>query len=223
MADGDFQTVSIYDPAIDISATSTEAFAAFLSGERRDTSLLTMREGEHATTYTLREIPDDVFDRFVATQNTQEQQFAAAFRCALLRVDRGIDRHGKPLPHPWTPAAIFGGTGPRDNMGWILSIEEVREFDRPTVQEIGGVAYSRSVFCYRGKVRRWLLPPLSREIFEAVHSRSRAAQEPSSAAPSGTSSPTPVSQQPAPTTSATETSASPSAAPGDAPAMDART
>lgn len=222
MADGDFQTVSIYDPAIDYDATSADAFAAFLSGEKRDAALLKMLDGENPTVYTLREIPDDVFDRYVATQTTQDQQFAAAFRCAVLRVDRGVDRHGKPLPHPWRPASIFGASGPRDGMGWVLTAEEVREFDRPTVQEIGGVAYSRSVFCFRGKVRRWLLPPLSREIFEAVHSRSRAERATTSAATAGTSSVTPASPPAAPTITAPDVTASTSAAPGDAPAMEPR-
>lgn len=222
MAEGDFQTVSIYDPAIDYDAMTRERFAEFIHGEKRDVSLIKPKAGEHLAVYTLREIPDEVFDRYVGTQTTQEQQFAAAFRCALVSVNRGYDRHGKALPLIWRPASIFGGEGPRDSMGWILTADEVRVFDRPTVQEIGGVAYSRSVFCYRGKVRRWLLPPLSQEILAAVHSPSPAAPAPSSAEQPGTSKPPPVKPPVEPTTSATAATGSPSAAPGAAPATGSR-
>lgn len=195
---GDFETVSKYDPAVDFVKTPQDAYARFMGD--RDHSGLLMHDGAQAAVFTLREIPREVFVRYVDRQATEKECFVAGFHASLVRVTHGVDVHGKPLPHPWEPAAVMAGRDSLDNTTSILTALEAAQFDIQTIYEIGGVAYSRSGFCLRGIVVRWAQLPLSREVWEAAQYRFLAERARNTAATGGTSNTPPASPPAEPTT-----------------------
>lgn len=190
MAERQVRTISMLDPAIDWIATSSDNARRFLREERENLSLISLRANERPTIYTLRVIPHDVAAGFIADQTSEAARYLAAFRASLIKVEDGYDADGKPLAATWTPQAVREAKRSLARLPSLLTDDELAQFDAPTIQEIGAVAWSMHAFFLRGTVVSWQLPPSVLSTWEMVRSRFLAAQDASTATHAGESSST---------------------------------
>lgn len=188
MSEKQIRTISILDPAIDWIATPSENVKRFVNDDREafedrgdKPALLAFRANMTPAVYTLRVIPHEVATGYIAERPTDESRYLAAFRAALVKVEHGYDAAGRPLIASWQPLACREAKRSLARVASLLTDDELEQFEGPTVQEIGALAWSRYAFFHRGTVLSWLLPLSVQQTWATVRSRFPAAQDASTA------------------------------------------
>lgn len=146
--DKTFETVSVFDPAIDNERMSAKAMGLFT--QTRDMKHLIFRPGKEPTIYSLRMIPHNLWN-WVDSGEQDGPKFTRAFRASLRGVTNMLNEDGTNMgKDQWVPAFDEDGT---------LKDESVQRFDRFEINEIGGMAFVKSFFGKRTPPT-YLLPPL---------------------------------------------------------------
>jgi hypothetical protein len=212
VAGKELKVISISDEALDVHGLPPGRIGQYV--EKRD-DFATLVEGHYIpgkrpTIYTLREIPNRVF-QWVLERPTETARAFAAFQAALLRVEDLQIEDG---------AIVTLAEGMARHENGVLRDEELERFDPHDLLEIGDVAFMRSFF-RRKTVRVYRLPPLLLELWASQVVRHAA---PSPALPesnsSAASSPSPAATEQANAT--TSTSPTPGAGSGSSTAATAQ-
>lgn len=211
MADNEFRTVSLRDPAIDWAEAEREQGIDIMQRywETRDLDLIKpyFIAGVEPQYFVLREVPDDIADNWVLGNDADEgdaRVYRRAFRAALVRVEnyRTID------------GTIMALQPSKDASG-VVRERELRRWGQPQRIEIGSVAIQRGFFP-PGTEPTFRLPqrflgllfhPTHHSAVQKLLSRARSSA-PASPAPESTTRDTTESEQP----SSDSRSASPTAA-----------
>mgnify|MGYP003328861157 CR=1 FL=1 len=159
---GNFETVTIWDKAIDVAKSDLAAFI-----DSRDMSKLKFRDNQHPTTYVLRDIPNALAVRHLFSDNAVDMRRMLAFQMSVIAIKNVTLRDGRTL-HEWRPRAVAeSDTGVSPSAAFLVSTEEVNElFHLANVLDVGEVAHARS-FLPPEIGAGFLLPPTSRQIVAA--------------------------------------------------------
>lgn len=199
------KTVSIADTAVDTQTMGAKV-QDFLKS--RDPKLIKIIPGKTPTWFHLRRIPTSIFQRYVATGESEGERRRRAFQCGVSRIDHLVREDGSVAPSVEPTDRIETPTGELR----IWSERELEMLAPVFIEEIGSVVETQS-FLPRGLAVYFQPPRLC--LLAWVQRTSQDAAKILEAARQSNESPQPSSQPPevdAPSDEAT-----------DAPAMESPT
>jgi len=161
------EVVATWDPAIEFEEAS---YAKYL--DTRDVSLLQFKAGAKPEVYVLRPVSNEI-GYTIDSAPTVEEKYARAFFASVIQVKNFVDKHDRQFDS-WQPEKVKNAGKAIDSITNLFTKEERELFRRPTIYEIGAVAWAHSFFQMK-TVPIFPLLPTSLEILKAIPS-SRAAQ-----------------------------------------------
>lgn len=182
-----FPVIRFWDEAIDWKRTTVRE-AEYAT--KRDVSVLAFREGMRPAVFHVRRLRDEIAVRLADIPGDNER-WRQAFIFALVKVEGGEDRDGRPIGESgvWAPRHIKEAGRSRKPVSAFLDEEERALFSLDTQIEIGAVAYQRSFFEPRS-AHSYELPPTSVRAWGGLSSR-RAELDKSAGGETGTEPPPP--------------------------------
>lgn len=166
-----FRTVCTFDPGLDTTRVSLDSMIEFFKG--RDIAKVehAFSATEPPTIYTIREIPHQLWESFVACAPTEDERFKRAFMCGVKLVENLYQQDGTRLPTWCGRKTERFGSSQLD----IMSDEDASMFSPAERLEIGSVAFAHS-FLPRRIAASYRLPP---SLVQTLQGRDFLHAEPS--------------------------------------------
>lgn len=180
-----FKLVSVLDPALDLTVPELVAYQ-----RERDFATLRFLPGEKPTVFYVREVPHGLWESFVAAGDSEVERFRRAFAAGVEKVENLMQADGVALA-TWEPKSRLERLKVT-----VLSDEECHLFSPQEREEIGAVVYQHSFLPRKiAAVYRRLASldePLAQRRFRLAEPSQEAAEGPSNAKPSASTSPSPA-------------------------------
>lgn len=171
--------ISVFDPAIDHAQTGQRDLEKY--AETRDASLLKIKTDCAAAVFHVRRLPVHTMTRFVETPASLAERRERAFMAGVERIEGLRDGDGRALPPKAPGKRVETATG--ETYWWsepeLEELIDIGALDKPTLDEIGGVALTRAGL-RRGSAPRYRLPASLADEWDELVCRLADTQPPTS-------------------------------------------
>lgn len=169
--------VSVFDDAIDHAQTGQRNLEKY--ADTRGAGLLQFKADRAPAVFHVRRIPIHTMTRFVETPASLAERRERAFMVGVERIEGLRDGEGRALPPKAPGKRVETATG--ETYWWsepeLEELIDIGALDKPTLDEIGGVALTRAGL-RRGSAPRYRLPASLADEWDELVSRLADTQAP---------------------------------------------